>query len=499
MKQDAADNVVFRPMVTLTVGRAVGFVAAFAIPVVLARVFAQAEFGTYKQLFLIYGTLFGLGQLGMAESLYYFVPGRPAHAGRHLCNTLLTLSVLGSLLALLLALANVDIAGWLSNGPLADYLPLLGIFVALMLASAVLEIAMISRKQYKTAAWTYAGSDLARMALFAVPAVVWGSLYSVMAGAAVFAGLRLIAMLVYLLQQFRHDLRLDLALWGRQLAYALPFALAVSIEVLQLNLHQYIVASRFDAATFAIYAVGCLQIPLVDLIATSTCNVMMVKMAEDRSDSRAALALWHDTTARLAFVLVPLAIFLAVTAHAVILTLFSNRYLASVPIFSLWSLTILPAVFAVDGVLRVHAKTRVIFALNLLRLALVAGAIGWCLSTFGLQGAVIVTLVAASMVKAAGIAAIARLFRVSVREVLPWRRLATILVQSGIAAVPAWLVIRVGAAPAFTVAAAAVAYAATYAALWYFPSQFSRTARLPRGSDNWGRALVAAAERTSEP
>ena len=34
----------------------------------------RAEFGTYKQLFLIYATLFGVAQLGMAESLYYFIP-----------------------------------------------------------------------------------------------------------------------------------------------------------------------------------------------------------------------------------------------------------------------------------------------------------------------------------------------------------------------------------------------------------------------------------------
>ena len=47
----------------------------------LVRTFNQAEFGTYKQLFLIYGTLYGLAQFGMAESLYYFVPRKPQEAG----------------------------------------------------------------------------------------------------------------------------------------------------------------------------------------------------------------------------------------------------------------------------------------------------------------------------------------------------------------------------------------------------------------------------------
>ena len=74
------------PALWLVAGRGVGFVATFAVPLVLVRLFDQATFGTYKQLFLIYGTLFGLAQLGVAESLYYFVPRRPEEAGRHAAN-----------------------------------------------------------------------------------------------------------------------------------------------------------------------------------------------------------------------------------------------------------------------------------------------------------------------------------------------------------------------------------------------------------------------------
>ena len=64
-------------------GRSVGLVASFAIGIVLARMFDPAVFGTYKQFFLIYATLYGVAQLGMAESLYYFVPRKPEHTGRY--------------------------------------------------------------------------------------------------------------------------------------------------------------------------------------------------------------------------------------------------------------------------------------------------------------------------------------------------------------------------------------------------------------------------------
>src|SRR5262249_9362792 len=324
-------DAVAQPAFLLVAGRTIGFVGSFLIPVVLARLFSRAEFGTYKQLFLIYGTFYGLAQVGMAESLYYFIPRRPEEAARHVANALATLALAAVGCVALLSAARTTIAGWMTTPALASDLPLLALFLAVTLVSVVFEIVMVSRKKHAAAAAVYAGSDLVRTACLVVPAVaIWG-LRGVLAGAAAFAALRLVAMLAYFVPAFPSRLRLDAAPLRRRLIYALPFGVAVAVEIVQANLHQYFVASRFNAETFAIYAVGCLQIPLVDLICTSTANVMMVKMAEEGGDGqhRSALVLWHDTTCRLATIIFPLAALLLLTARGIIVTLFTARYLAS--------------------------------------------------------------------------------------------------------------------------------------------------------------------------
>jgi O-antigen/teichoic acid export membrane protein len=435
-------DAISKPAFLLVVGRTIGFAASFIIPVLLVRTFNQAEFGTYKQLFLIYGTLYGLAQFGMAESLYYFVPRKPHEAGPYIANTLLTLALAGMSCLALLWLAEARVALWLSNPQLAEHVVLLGAFLVLMLLSAVFEIVMVARKQHLTAAWTYGASDVTRTILLVIPAFVHGGLRGVLWGGVAFAALRVVAMLRWLAKEFGRDLRPSRRLWKYQLAYALPFALAVGIEVLQANLHQYVVASKFDAATFAIYAVGCLQIPLVDLITTSTANVMMVKMAEDslQDHKEMALALWHHTMARLALLIFPLAVVLVLLSRDVIITLFTATYVASVPIFMAWTLTIVPAVFCVDAVLRAHAQTRFLFAMNMLRLALVVALISWCLSTFGLVGAVLVTLVATAIVRVLSIVRIARVLETSMARVLPWGTLTGIAMCALAAAPPVyWL------------------------------------------------------------
>jgi O-antigen/teichoic acid export membrane protein len=462
-------DAISKPAFLLVVGRTVGFAASFIIPVLLVRTFNQAEFGTYKQLFLIYGTLYGLAQFGMAESLYYFVPRKPREAGPYIANSLITLALAGAASIGLLIVAQDHIARWLSNPQLADHIVLLGVFLVLMLVSAAFEIVMVARKQHLTAAWAYGASDIARTTLMVIPAFVHGSLRGVLWGGVAFGLLRVVAMLHWLHREFGSDLRPDSRLWRYQLGYALPFALAVGIEVLQVNLHSYVVASRFDAATFAIYAVGCLQIPLVDLITTSTANVMMVKMAEDGLHERnTSLELWHHTMARLALLIFPLAVVLLLLSRDVIITLFTSNYVASVPIFMAWTLTILPAVFCVDAVLRVYAQTRFLFAMNVLRLGLVVGLISWCLSTFGLVGAVLVTLLATSAVRVLSIFRIAQLMKAPITRILPWGQLAGIAICAIAAAPPAYWLSRYSTWPRPVVLVAAGAlYWLVYAAIAY--------------------------------
>lgn len=470
MRATAHGDAMSRSALVLVAGRSVGYVAAFGIPVVLARIFDIQEYGTYKLLFLVFGTLYGIAQLGMAESLYYFLPRHARDSGRHVCNALIALTLAGVACVALLGSLQSRVAAWFDKPEISDHLVLLGTLLALMLTTTVFEIVMISRKQHLRAALTYAGSDLARTLLFVVPAIGFRSVRGVLAGAVTFAALRLIAMLVYLGREFGRNLRPDYSLLRHQLAYALPFALAVGIEVVQINLHQYVVAARFDAVTFAFYAVGCLQIPLVDLVMTSTVNVMMVKMAEDTSAGhrQAAVALWHETVWRLALVIFPLTALLLVAAREVIVTLYTARYLPSVPIFMVWSLTILPVVFAVDGVLRVYAQTRFLLVMNIVRLAFVAALVGVFLSAFGLAGAVLVTLLATVLVKAMGVVWIAHVLHVPVRDVLPWKRLASVALKAAGAAVPAfWITHRLSLPPLAALICAFVAYAVTYAALMW--------------------------------
>jgi O-antigen/teichoic acid export membrane protein len=461
-------NSSFRPALLLTGGRTIASAFTFMIPVVLARRLPPAEFGAYKQLFLVYLTFYTLTQIGMAESLYYFLPLQPDRAGRLVANALSVLSASALACVAVFTLARTPIARVVGNASLTPYVPLLGLFLGLMLLTSALEITMIARQRYRWACASYVGTDVVRALLLIGPALAGAGVRGLLWGAIASAVPRIAVATVYLRGEFPGTLAVDHELRRRQFAYALPFALAVLIELLQATLHQYVVSNRFDVATFAIYSVGCLQIPIVDLLAGPAGSVMMVRLAEARrrGDDAGFEAAFRETTRKLGLFFFPLFGLLMVAAHDLIVALFTNTYAAAVPIFRIWCLSVLLVILQTDGLMRALAETRYLVVVNVVRLVLIAALVGPLLTTQGLPGPVVATLLALLVAKIMMLARYRTRLRVRFAELLPWTGLLRIGTAAAGAAVAALVVsATVVAVPIVRLGAIGTAYVVAYAVL----------------------------------
>jgi len=422
-------------------GRVAAFAITFLTPVLLVRLFSQAEFGTYKQFMLITFTPYLIG-CAFSECLFYFLPKDPERAGQYALNAMLMLFATGVVCLAAMLMFPARIAALVNNPALIPFVPLMGLYLLFTLMSTVLEITMISRKQYNLAAFTYVVSDLLRAAFLVVPALVTRRLHAALIGSVVFFALRVCVAFVYLRWEFPDGVRFDTPALREQWSYVLPYSLAGIVQVIQQNYHQYAVAFHFDPKTFAIYSVGCLNIPLVDFMATPTSNVMMVRMAERLRDGevRELLPIWHDTTRKLALLFFPFVALLLVSAYPLITLLFTADFAASVPIFMVWCLSILLATFQTDSVLRVFAEIRYMFLTNVTRLTMLLLLMSWFLTTFDLMGPVLITLAGILLSKIMALARIRKVLQTTCAELLPWKNLAGTLIVAMAAAIPAAIV-----------------------------------------------------------
>jgi len=460
----------FRPALTLSVGKVLAFTATFFIPVILVRIFSQSDFGTYKQIFLIFSTVYLIAQFGMAESLFYFVPSMPQQSGRLIANSMLMLGLTGFLSGIGLIVARPWIAHWFNNGDLAEYLTLLGWYVLLMIICSALEIVTIARKEFSLGSMIYAASDVTRAVLFIGLAVLGRDLKWLLWGAILLAVVRACLLLFYLIKRFGPALRVDVRLLKNQLGYAVPFGTAVVFEILNTNYHQYAVSHLFDAAQFAIYSVGCMQIPLVDFLASPLASVLMVRMSETihQGKSQQLIPIWHDAVRKLSFFFFPLVAWLLLISHELIITLYKENFEASVPIFMVWTTTILLAVFQSDSVLRVYAQTRFLLALKILALTTNVCAIGFAISHFHMMGAVMTSVTVSLISKSLGLSRIKKLLHVSFAQLIPWKWLALSLGVAFLSTLPGVLLRAVWHLPNLaSLAVSSLTLGAAYLGLLY--------------------------------
>src|SRR5213594_1901894 len=136
----------------LMLGRAGAAVVGFALPLILTRLLPQAQFGTYKQIWLVVTTAYFMLQLGLAQSLYYFVPRKDGRARVWLTQASLSLLTLGGVCAVTLYASRFAVARQFANPELADFGLQMALITWLMIASAPLEISLTAEGRVRTAA-----------------------------------------------------------------------------------------------------------------------------------------------------------------------------------------------------------------------------------------------------------------------------------------------------------------------------------------------------------
>ncbi len=174
----------------------------FFIPLVLARAFAPEEYGTWKQAWLVASTLYFVLQLGLAQSLYYFLPREPRMRALHLTQASLCLAALGALAAAALVALGPQLGRYFGNPELPPLAPWIALTTFFLVAGAPYDVALTASGRVGQSAAVRVLVDLARTVGLVVPAWWLHSLRGLMMGLAWSSALRL-ADLIYVLQEGR--------------------------------------------------------------------------------------------------------------------------------------------------------------------------------------------------------------------------------------------------------------------------------------------------------
>jgi len=456
-------------MMMLFGGRGVAFLFTFAIPLVLVRLFSQTEFGVYKQIFLIYGTLLSIISLGIPASLYYFLPREAKDRGLYISQTLVFLSGVGAIGVGIMIVFGENVALLLNSPALKEYAPYIGVMTAVMLLGVILETIMIATKQITLATITLVVTELLKACVIIGAAAITGSLYILLGGMIGLGLLRLAALAFYLRKE---GLLVVGPLRGQylqsQLTFAMPFGLAAILEMLASAVPQFFVSHFYDPATFAIFSVGCFTLPLVPLLFDSVADTALVKITEleKARDMKELVQVVSDSIRKLSLVCFPLLVFLLTVAHEFIVGLFTSKFEASVPIFMVFIFTLPLWALSVDYVPRAFAETGFLLKMYGLRLVLTVIFFLLFIKAWGLSGAALAVVLGLAITRGYTILKVARLAGTTMDNIVPWQSIGKILVYSMIAAFLVFVMKHFIQLPAlFVLVGASIVFAGAYLSL----------------------------------
>lgn len=383
----------------LLFAKVISFVFSTLLPLLIVRFLTQSQVGEYRQVFQVITNATVILSLGFGMSAYYFLAREKERHAAVIFNILLFNFVLGGLACLTLILYPQLIGNIFQDKETTRLMPTVGVVIWLWMFSTFLEIAAVANQEARLATTFIIFAQFSKTVLMVSAVVLFASVEAFLYAAIVQGSIQTIVLLVYLNSRFpRFWLSFDARFFREQLIYALPFGFAGLLWTLQTDIHNYFVGHRFSSAEFAVYSIGCFDLPLIAMLYESIASVLIPRMSQLQAedDKPEMIHLLARTMQTLAFFYFPIFMFLSITAETFITTLFTTKYAESVPIF-LINITLLPAyIWIADPVIRAYKDLgRLLLIIRVFIFIGLVTALYFGIQYFDLRGMILIVVIVA--------------------------------------------------------------------------------------------------------
>jgi O-antigen/teichoic acid export membrane protein len=450
----------------MMLSKAVSHLCFLLIAVVLARSLAQADFGTFNQVWLINKSLIYLFALGLPVSVYYFLPRlSEGKAKSFVVQTIFSLAILALPFSLFTYLLADTVAMYFQNPELAGYLRLFAIYPLMVLPTATTDAVLISLGRTKQAAVFEIITKVAMIVAVAAAGILGHRLDLVFKALILHGLVQLVLALWVMWQPLRrvksHFSGADLK---SQIAFAMPYGLSDLAGVLNYQADKVLFALFYPPAAFAVYAAGAFEIPLAGVTSVPVLSVSLAEFTKrfTAGDIEGFLTLWHESLTKLALPVFAVAAFLMVFAEPVVTGLFSSTYAASVWPFQIY-LLLLPIRITIPGqVLASLGETKFVFKamaasmiVNVVLGYILIRSIGWLGPAFSAvcSGYLFAILIMREIQKR---------LTVSLHQLMPWNALGRVALVAMLAAVASLPVALLPIAAVSKLGAGLIIYGAVY-------------------------------------
>lgn len=428
---------------SLGVANAIDYAIQFLLPVVLVRHLGPEDFGKYRLLWLVAGTVMAVVTQAMAGSLYYFLPRSNEQLKRLYVNqALLYLGACGLVAALAVGAWNP----WLPQNvrDLAPNEVLLPAFILFWVIASLLDMIGTAEERVAWQTKTIIGLSALRALTLSAAAILTRELGPVLLAMLGFAIFKFSLLITYVVRY--HGLRgpfMRRRNLAEQLRQTAPFAFAGALYGLRAQADQWVATALFSVGMFASFSIAALLGPLVQLCRQSVLQAFLpsISRLEAAGDFRGMLELNSRGSVLVATLLYPMLAFAFVFSADIVTIIYTSTYVAAAPVMRTYILGLI--VLAIEPATLMLLLRQGAFSMRLGVLALVLSvAISFiCARAAGLPGAAVGSVIAIYLEHLGMLWRISRCTGIPWRHLQDWRSLGLVLLCAALAGLISWVVV----------------------------------------------------------
>ena len=348
----------------LIYGRAFSFLLSLLIPFFLTRLLLKEDYGSYQQLVMIYTIIQAILLFGMPQSLLYYYPRRNTSEHPLLIKQTWTILLCSALIIMSLFWLGSQV---IDSHHLKEYLILLGIYTSLMIFVMPIQNLLILEGKTSTAMWSMIFFTVIDIAILPTAAWLNPTTLGIIHGIIFTALLKLIMVLFHVYSTYFTKEISGTPYLKEQLAYGIPVGLTAMVYVINVNIDKYLVGLFFSSSIFAVYYLGSLWAPIFGWITQSAAQIVTPLMSKAHKEGKLSeiKELYRSSVSKLAFIFLPATVLLIFIAEPLIVTLFTETYIDSVPIFMIYLILLPTYSLNLGWILMASSQTKFLLKLAL--------------------------------------------------------------------------------------------------------------------------------------
>ncbi|MCK5450695.1 MAG: oligosaccharide flippase family protein, partial [Candidatus Omnitrophica bacterium] len=407
------------------------------LPIILVRLISPGDYGIYKFIFLVQGTIFVALPMGMIQSLYFFVP-KGQTPKIYIRQSLLYLHLISGLVLAIGFIFSVPFSQIIKAEN--NYLLYLIVLPSLILPilSAPIEITLLAEKKAHYASLVTVVNGLFSTGILLGCAIIFRTIYALMIGLLVHCFLKLLITEIYFQKRYkiftldginRQSLR-------AHFSFAIPLGAAGLAGFLQVRLDHYVVSYYFDSAMYATYAVAAFGIPFAVYFYNSVADVTIVRYRQLALNNQLneMILVWDKATRRLSTVFVPLVVLFLLLADPLVPFLFTEKFAGAIPFYRVLLLLWLSYCFNPASFVRAFRTTRYLLFVQMACMIVSCVSLLILVKYFGMLGAAISCVSVVWLSTILLTQKVASLASTSIINLIPIRHFCKVFLSTGLAA-----------------------------------------------------------------